>query len=156
MGALLALYGVSVASALFPLINIEAYLGVREAVTGADAIWIPSFVAALGQSTGKIIWYWIGGNSLGWGWVRRRAERPKAKARLELWQNRTHDRPVMAGLLVLTSSVTGFPPLAVISVLAGQLRMNLPWFLTLVLVGRWARFAAVLGSAGYLTDLLRS
>jgi membrane protein YqaA with SNARE-associated domain len=156
VGELLALFGVSVASALFPLINIEAYLGVREAVTGIDTIWLPSFVAALGQSTGKIVWYWIGGHSLGWGWIRRRVERPRAKARLELWQRRTNDRPVLAGLLVMGSSVTGFPPLAVISVLAGQLRMNLPWFLVIVLVGRWIRFAAVLGSAGYLTDLLTS
>jgi hypothetical protein len=33
--------------------------------------------------------------------------------------------------------------------------MNLPLFFTLGLLGRWLRFAAVLGGAGWLSQLFR-
>ena len=39
---------------------------------------------------------------------------------------------------------------AILAVLAGQLRMNLSLFLVLGLVGRWLRFVAVLGGVEWL------
>ena len=155
MRELLALLLIGVASALVPLINIEAYLSVRAAVASVDTIWVMSLVAAVGQMIGKVVWYYLGASSLQWGWVRRRAEKPKNAARLEIWRARTHERPVLTGALVFVSAFTGFPPFAVLSVLAGQLRMNLPLFLALGLVGRWLRFAAVLGGAEWLSGLMR-
>ena len=62
---------------------------------------------------------------------------------------------MLTGGLVFLSAFTGFPPFAVLSVLAGQLRMSLTLFLALGLVGRWLRFAAVLGGAAWLSDLMR-
>jgi membrane protein YqaA with SNARE-associated domain len=56
----------------------------------------------------------------------------------------------VAGLITFTSSVTGFPPLAVIAVLAGTLRMSFPVFLATVLAGRTIRFWAVLAGVGLL------
>lgn len=155
MAELLSLFGVSVLSALFPVINVEAYLGVRGAIGGVSHIWLLSAIAGIGQMAGKIAWYWIGANATSWGWIRKKAEQPKAKARLELWRSRTHGRPIVSGLVVFGSAVTGFPPFAIISVLAGQLRMNVVMFFSLGFIGRTLRFAAVLGSAGYLTDLLK-
>jgi membrane protein YqaA with SNARE-associated domain len=155
MGELLALLLIGIASALLPLINIEAYLSVRAAVASVEDIWMLSLVAAVGQMLGKVVWYYLGSSSLQWEWVRRRAEKPKNAARLETWRARTHERPVLTGALVFTSAFTGFPPFAVLSVLAGQLRMGLALFLGLGLVGRWLRFAAVLGGAAWLSDLMR-
>ncbi len=155
MRELFALFLVGVASAVFPLINIEADLSVRAAVASVDAIWVMSLVAAVGQMLGKIAWYYLGASSLHWEWVRRRAEKPKNAARLETWRARTHERPVFTGTIVFLSAFTGFPPFAVLSVLAGQLRMSLTLFLALGLVGRWLRFAAVLGGAAWLSDLMR-
>ena len=155
MRELFALFLVGVASAVFPLINIEAYLSVRAAVASVDTIWVMSLVAAVGQMLGKIAWYYLGASSLHWEWVRRRAEKPKNAARLETWRARTHERPVFTGTIVFLSAFTGFPPFAVLSVLAGQLRMSLTLFLALGLVGRWLRFAAVLGGAAWLSDLMR-
>ena len=143
------------ASALVPLINIEAYLGVRATVASLDSVWLLAFVAAVGQMLGKLIWYYIGASALSWGWVRRRVEKPKNLARLELWRQRTHDRPVLAAGLVLVSAFTGFPPFAVLAVLAGQLRMSLPLFVVVGLLGRWLRFAVVLGGAAWFGDWLR-
>jgi membrane protein YqaA with SNARE-associated domain len=154
MKELLTLLGIGFASALVPIINIEAYLAVLAAVSDVGEIWVLSLAAAVGQMAGKLVWYRIGVSSLGWGWVRRKVETPKAKARLELWRARTHDRPIAAGSLVLVSAVVGLPPFAVLAVVAGQLKMNLVLFLTLGLVGRWLRFVAVLGGAAWLGDTL--
>jgi membrane protein YqaA with SNARE-associated domain len=62
---------------------------------------------------------------------------------------------VVAALLVFASASTGFPPLAIVAVLVGQLRMSLTLFFVIGLVGRWLRFAAVLGGAGWLSQLFR-
>ena len=150
MEDLLALVVLGFGSALIPVLNIEAYLAIRVAVSDVDSIWALALAAALGQMLGKLVWYRLGASSLGWGWVRRKVEKPKAKARLELWRARTHQRPVVAGALVLVSGFSGLPPFAVLSVLAGQLRMNVMLFFTLGLLGRWLRFATVLGGMAWL------
>jgi membrane protein YqaA with SNARE-associated domain len=155
MGDLLGVLGVAFASALVPLVNIEAYLGVRGSVGGIGNVWVLGLAAGFGQMVGKVVWYYLGASSLHWGWVRRRMETPKAQARLETWRLRTHERPVLAGALVFVSAFSGFPPFAILSVLAGQLRMQLALFFGLGLAGRWLRFTAVLGGAGWLAQLLR-
>jgi membrane protein YqaA with SNARE-associated domain len=150
----LAVLGVAFLSALVPLVNIEAYLGVRGAMASVDSLWLLGFAAALGQMVGKVVWYYLGASSLHWGWVRRKVEKPKAQARLELWRRRTEERPVVAGGLVFLSAFSGFPPFAIVAVVAGQLKMSVGQFFVLGLVGRWLRFAAVLGGAEWLSRLL--
>ena len=152
---LLGVLGVAFASALVPLINIEAYLGVRGSVSAVDNVWLLGFAAGFGQMVGKVVWYYLGASSLHWRWVRKRIETPKAEARLEKWRTRTHERPVLTGALVFLSAISGFPPFAIVAVLAGQLRMSLTMFFVLGLAGRWLRFTAVLGGAEWLSDLLR-
>jgi membrane protein YqaA with SNARE-associated domain len=154
VGELFSLLGLAFVSALVPVVNIEVILAGRGSLGGVQSIWLLSLAAAFGQMVGKLVWYYLGANSLQWTWVRKRIETPKAQARLELWRTRTHSRPVVAGSLVLVSAASGFPPFAILSVLAGQLRMNLLLFFGLGLVGRWARFAAVLGGAAYLQRLV--
>lgn len=154
VGDLLAVLGVGVLSALVPLVNIEAYLGVRGSFAGLHSIWLLGFVAAVGQMTGKLVWYYLGASSLRWAWVQRRLDNPKAQARLARWRARTDERPLVAGGLVAVSAFSGFPPFAILSVLAGQLRMRLWLFLGLGLAGRWLRFSAVLGGASWLSRLL--
>jgi membrane protein YqaA with SNARE-associated domain len=151
----LSLLGVGFVSALVPLVNLEAYLGVRGSVADVGAVGTLSFAAALGQMAGKVIWYYLGANALNWGWVRRKVETPKALARLETWRTRTHERPVVTGILVFASASSGFPPFAIVSVLVGQLRMSLPLFLVLGLLGRWVRFAAVLSGAEWVSGMFR-
>jgi membrane protein YqaA with SNARE-associated domain len=154
VGDILALAGVAAISALVPLVNIEAYLIGLGAVTAVGNVWLLSGVAAVGQMAGKLVWYYLGANALRWGWVRRKVERPKAQARLELWRARTHDNEWLAGGLNLMSAFSGFPPFAIVAVLAGQLRMNLVLFLVTGTAGRWLRFAAFLGGADWLSELL--
>ena len=151
----LALLGLGFASALVPLVNIEVILAARAAAVDTGGLWMLALATALGQMLGKVVWYYLGANALSWGWVRRKVETPKAEARLEKWRTRTRERPVVAGLLVLLSAAGGFPPFAIVAVLAGQLRMSFWLFFVLGLLGRWLRFAAVLGGAGWLSQLFR-
>ena len=154
MRDLLGVAGVAFTSALFPVVNIETLLAVRSAVSSVEQMWVLALVAALAQMAGKLIWYYLGANSLQWGWVRRKVQQPKNAARLELWRARVHDRPVLAGVLTLVSAAVGVPPFAILSVVAGQLRMNLWLFCSLGLVGRWVRFLAVLGGGEWLGGVI--
>lgn len=140
----LALLGVSVASALVPLINLEVYLIGLAAVVGTEQLWLLAAVAGLGQMIGKVVWYYLGANALRWGWVRKKMETPKAQAKLEHWRQRTQDRPLAGAALLLVSGFTGFPPFAIVAVLAGQLRMDLTLFVTVTFVSRSLRFAVFL------------
>lgn len=151
---LLALLGVSIASALIPLINIEAYLIGLGALGSTTGLWVLATVGGIGQMLGKVVWYYLGANALKWGYVRKKVENPKAQAKLALWQQRTQERPTYAAFLVFVSALTGFLPFAIVSVLAGQLRMSLTVFLVTGLIGRTLRFAAFLGGAGVLSDWL--
>jgi membrane protein YqaA with SNARE-associated domain len=154
VGQSLALFGVSFASALIPLINLEVYLIGLGAVAGSGRVWLFAAVAGVGQMVGKLVWYYLGANSLRWGWVRRKVEKPKAQAKLELWRRRTHERPLIGALLLFASAATGFPPFAIVAVLAGQLRMNVALFLVVGTLGRTLRFAAFLGGAEWLSPLV--
>ncbi len=154
MDWILATLGVAIASAMIPLINLEAYLGAL-AVTGhagegAAGLWLIAFVAALGQTVGKVIFYELGRSSLQWGWVRRHIETPKRQQALARWQAKVDDNRLGAGLLVFASASAGIPPLLVIAVIAGQLRVNRAVFVVNVLIGRTLRFAAVLFGVGLL------
>ena len=151
----LGLLLVGFTSALVPLVNIEAYLGVRASVSAVDSTWLLGFTAALGQMAGKVVWYYLGASSLSWRWVRRRVETPRARIRLQLWRSRIHRRPIVTGALVFVSAFTGLPPFAILAVVAGQLRMSLTAFFLLGLLGRWLRFSAVLGGVEWLASLLR-
>jgi membrane protein YqaA with SNARE-associated domain len=154
VGAVLSLLGVAFASALIPLINLEVYLVGLSAVSAPGRVWLFATVAGVGQMLGKLCWYYLGANSLRWGWIRRKVETPKAQAKLELWRRRTHDRPLVGASLLFVSAATGFPPFAILAVLAGQLKMSLPIFLGVGVLGRTLRFAAFLGGGGWLSRWL--
>lgn len=154
MSALVTLFGIAVASALIPVINIEALLVGRGALAPGSGVWLVAGVAAVGQMTGKLVWYYAGANALRWRWIARKVDTPKAQARLGLWRARTRDRPLVAGSLLLVSAFVGLPPFAIIAVVAGQLRMSLALFLIVGTAGRWLRFAVVLGGAQWLAGLL--
>lgn len=85
----LSTLGVCIISALFPLVNAEAYIGAIAVAHPDQQTWWLALVAALGQTVGKTLFYFLGTNSLRWNWVRRKVESPRGRARLERWQRRT-------------------------------------------------------------------
>jgi membrane protein YqaA with SNARE-associated domain len=148
---LLATFGVAVASALFPLINIEAYIAGIAAAGEVSGIWSVSVVAAAGQTFGKIFWYEIGRSSMKWKYIQKKMESPRWQAQYDKWTSRIDDRPWLGMALLFLSATLGVPPLAIMAVLAGQLHFHRLWFYVTTFVGRALRFAAVLGGVDLLT-----
>lgn len=151
MKLLLTTFAVAFASALIPLVNIEAYLATVGALVDSYGIWTVSVVAAAGQTLGKILWYEVGRSSMHWAYIRKKMESPRWQQQYDRVRERTHERPWVAVALLFFSATLGFPPLAVMAVLAGQLRFSRGWFVLTVFVGRVLRFAAVLGGIGWLS-----
>jgi membrane protein YqaA with SNARE-associated domain len=147
---LLATFGVAVASALFPLINIEAYIAGVAALRASVGVWDLSLVAAAGQAVGKVFWYEIGRTSMKWSYIQKKMESPRWQQQYNKWTERIDDRPWVGMALLFFSATLGFPPLAIMAVLAGQLHFNRFWFYLTTFVGRALRFAAVLGGVDLL------
>lgn len=147
---LAATFGYCVVSALVPVVNAEAYVGgVAALMTGAGT-WAVAAAAAGGQMVGKVVYYMLGRSSLNWRWIKKKTESERWKASFEKWQRRTGGNPWLAGGILLVSAFAGFPPFAIMSVIAGQVRVALPVFVAVGFVGRFARFASILGLVGWL------
>lgn len=136
--------GASMASALIPLINIEAILALSVSQSPGEE-WMLVIAATIGQMLGKILWYWGGMHVEHASWVNRQLQKPKAKATLDRWHERAEGRPWFTAGLLFVSAVTGLPPYAITAVLAGILRVNFVTFLVTGLLGRGLRFWAVVG-----------
>jgi membrane protein YqaA with SNARE-associated domain len=154
MGLLAATFGVAVASALFPLINIEAYIAGVGALVDTFGIWPVSAVAGAGQAVGKILWYEVGRSSMSWPYIRKKMASPGWRRQYDKVKNRIDDRPWVGVVLLFASALLGVPPLAVMAVFAGQLKFNPFVFYATVFVGRTLRFAAVLGGVSWVADFL--
>lgn len=140
----------SVASALLPILNVEAYLAAVAIKAHHLSDWELAAVGGAGQGIGKILWYVAGTQSLRIRWIQQKMETEKWQLSYARWHQRIVGRPMLAGAISFTSAVTGFPPLAVIAVLAGTLRMNFVIFIVTVFVGRTIRFWLVLAGVSML------
>ena len=146
----LSIFGASIASALLPLINIEAILAVTISQQEDHAVALV-VAATIGQMVDKILWYWGAVEVERAPWVRRQLDKPKARASLERWHARAEGRPWFTAGLLFVSAFTGFPPYAVTAVLAGTLRVNFWIFLLTGLLGRGLRFwVVVVGASTFM------
>lgn len=145
MIVVLTTFGVSVASALFPVINIEAYLvGLSASGAGDHRSVLLGVVAGLGQSVGKVGWYEASRRGFESAWMQRKLSGPKISAALERWRGRMQGRPWYGGLVVLVSAIVGVPPLLAIAAVAGILELPRWMFFPTVFVGRALRFWLIL------------
>ncbi|MBO9523336.1 MAG: hypothetical protein J7518_17540 [Nocardioidaceae bacterium] len=148
MKLILGTFLFSVASALIPILNVEAYLAIVAAKLDGLDPWLLASIGAAGQAVGKVLWYYAGYHSLKMRWMQKKMDTEKWQAAYDKWHARIGGKPVLAGLITFASSVTGVPPLAVIAVIAGALRMNFVIFLVTVVAGRTLRFWLVLEGVG--------
>ncbi len=153
MRLLLATFGVGVLSSVFPLVNMEIYIGGIAATIGSINIWLVAFVAGVGQAVGKVPWYEVSRSAMQWRFIRRRMERPDWQRRYDKVQQLSRERPWVATALLFSSSLIAIPPLAVTAVLAGQLQFNRVLFHATIIVGRTLQFAALLSGVAWLTHL---
>jgi membrane protein YqaA with SNARE-associated domain len=148
---ILTTFGYCVVSALVPVVNAEAYVAGVAAVFDGFGVWSVALAAASGQMVGKVVYFLLGRDSLRWRWVRAKTESPKWRDALGRWQRRVGGNPWLGGLLLFVSAWLGVPPFAVMSVIAGQLRVPLAVFLAAGLAGRLGRFVTLLGLVEFAT-----
>jgi membrane protein YqaA with SNARE-associated domain len=149
---LVSTFAVAAVSAIVPLVNIEVYLGV--VATQLDAAAHPSRLvllaatAGVAQTLGKLCWYLLAARSIESRWFQHKLGAGARRHRFDVWHARIVGRPwLTAGVLAL-SAVIGLPPLLVLSVVAGSLRVPLALFVPTVVVGRSLRFWAILAGVG--------
>lgn len=143
--AVLAAGAMGVGSALVPFVNAEAYAVVT---AGAAPAVLVVLALAAGQTVGKVVLF----ESARRGAARWTPKDPSSRRgrwleRVTPWLRSPRTGPP----LVLVSSTLGMPPLAVVSVAAGASGQRRLLFASLVLVGRLARFAAIVIPASHLT-----
>lgn len=134
--AVAAALAVGVGSALLPLINAEAYAAVVAISAGPAAGAAVVVALAAGQTAGKLVLFEAARRGTG-----RRRTAPGSR-----WGTRVAElmRSRRGGsLVVLAAATVGVPPLALVSVAAGVSGQRLPVFALLCLVGRAARFGAI-------------
>ena len=156
MKLVLSTLGVAFASALLPFVNIEAYLAAVGAAVHHVGIWWVAGAAAVGQTAGKVCLYLASDWTMRLPWLRRKMATPKWQASYARWRTRVEERPTQTGLLLFASASLGFPPLYVMAVLAGQLRVRMWLFVSTCLSGRFLRFLVILGAADWLVHLFHS
>jgi len=134
---------VGVVSALFPLVNAEAYALVAAARTNVALTLGVAVALAVGQTVGKLVLFEVARR--GTGRLHARFSR-HGGSRVERWRGR------VCGLMtrrrtglptVLASATVGLPPLAMVSLVAGASAQKRFEFGAVCLIGRTARFAAL-------------
>nr|WP_255430003.1 VTT domain-containing protein [Streptomonospora sp. PA3] len=142
------------ASALVPVLNVELYLVGMGTLRGG-VLFAMAVAAGIGQTAGKILYFYIGRGALNIPWLKRRSEAPSRwKERAERWRAKAEGRPLWTAGLVGVSSLTSIPPFMVVAVLAGTLRMPLAAFTAVTFVTRTARFAVLVYAPGLALGLL--
>ena len=141
--ATLGIYGgtlvVCFIAGLVQVINTEAMLLALSLWVIDDPAVLPlvALCAAVGQMAANAVFYLAGRGlfALPKGRWHDRIER--AKVKVASWNQRPN-------LMLAAASVIGLPPLFLVAVAAGGLRISLVKFLVVGIVGRWLRFAIVL------------
>lgn len=144
---------VAFGSAVIPFINIEAYLAAVGVAVQHVGVWYVAAAAAVGQTAGKVALYYAADWTMKLPWIRKKMASPKWAESYARWSGWIHDHPNQTGLLLFASASLGFPPLYVIAVLAGQLKVNVWLFVGTCLTGRFLRFLVILGAADWIVHL---
>ncbi len=137
----LTTFAFSIASALLPFLPMEAYIiGAGAASAGVPTAISLGVAAGGGATVGKIIWYEIARRGISSKWGQRRLAKPKVKASHEKWMARMQGRPVYSTSIMFIAASVGIPPLLVMALVAGLLKMPMWVFVPTVFVGRSIRF----------------
>lgn len=149
---------VALVGGLFPVISVEVYLVGATALLGDAHVVAMALAAGIGQTLGKIPYYYLGRGALRLPWLQRRADRSvnsgKWAKRMSAWREKAEDRPWWTVGTVLLSALVSLPPYMLMCVLAGTVRMNPVAFAAVSLLGRSVRFLFVVFVPGTALALL--
>ncbi|MET0838991.1 MAG: VTT domain-containing protein [Marmoricola sp.] len=150
MKLVLTTFVVALGSAVIPFINIEAYLAAVGAAIQEVGVWWVALAAAVGQTAGKVMLYYAADWAMNLPWIKKKMSTPKWEQSYARWSKRIQEHPAQTGVLLFASASIGFPPLYVVAVVAGQLKVQIWLFVSTCLVGRYLRFLAILGAADWI------
>lgn len=157
IAAVAGTFGVSVVSALLPVINTELYI-VGLLAANQQVLWLAvGAAAAVGQMLGKTLYYCAGRGSLRLGSRFRRRIDPQRgsrwHARLETFQYTCTRHPAKAAAILLSSATGGLPPFGIMAVAAGTAKVSPIMFAATGLLGRATRFGALAAAPQLLSWL---
>lgn len=109
--------------------------GIAAKYTDWHVLAAAAVLTAAGQMVAKVMLYYGARGAIERAQGKRRAQIDRVQAKLEKWK----DKPLW---LLLLSSTVGLPPLYVVSLLAGALKIRIRAFLVVGMTGRVIRFAA--------------
>jgi membrane protein YqaA with SNARE-associated domain len=148
---LVSTFAVAAVSAIVPLVNIEVYLGVvatqLDVATHPARLVLLAATAGVAQALGKLCWYLLAARSMESRWVQHKLSGTR-RHRFDVWHARIVGRPWLSAGVLAVSAVVGLPPLLILSVVAGSVRVPLGLFVPTVVVGRTVRFWAILAGVG--------
>jgi membrane protein YqaA with SNARE-associated domain len=142
-------FAVGIGSALLPIfVNAELFVGGLGATVDSRLDLVLIIVSLVIATTiGKAFVFQLARK----GSRKIRAVEPKAPRnafiawirKVSDWLLGLLDRPYLGALTAFASSLTGIPPLAIVSIMAGASRQPQWLFLTMVFVGRMIQFLAI-------------
>jgi membrane protein YqaA with SNARE-associated domain len=156
IGLVTTAFGVSLASALFPLISVEVFV-IGVALKGSTLPWwLLAVVIAVGQMGGKLLHYYSAQGVIRLPkFLRPKQNRTgRAAALLDRFRMSCHHRPLWTNGVLLLSAMTSLPPFLATSVVAGWARIPLRTFLIAGFIGRFARFSALAAAPSLVVTLL--
>ncbi|MGW1677899.1 hypothetical protein [Saccharopolyspora sp. NPDC002376] len=148
IGLLATTFGVSVASALIPVISVEVF-AIGVVLNGTDVPWwLLATVIAIGQIGGKLLHFYAARGAIKLpGFLRSKDGSEKQPGRwrqwLEKFRTNCQQRPVWTAVVLLVSAAVSVPPYAAAVVIAGWAKVPLSTFLITGFVGRFVRFGAL-------------
>ncbi|WP_165350481.1 VTT domain-containing protein [Xylanimonas protaetiae] len=147
----LTTFGVSILSAVLPFVNLEVYLGLLATRLDGEvaAVVTCAVVTGVGSAIGKLVWYLLAARSMDTPWVRKKLSKESWQRRFDRWQAALDGKPWLAAAVLLAASVVGVPPLLVMALVAGALRVPMWVFLPTVTVGRAVRAWLILAGVGF-------
>jgi membrane protein YqaA with SNARE-associated domain len=131
-----ATLGYAILSSVVPIFNIEVYLAAIATQVSPEQALPLALMAGIGQALGKLVWYWSVVRSMQLPWMKDRLSSEKRQAQLKRWEERIAGRPLLAGGVTFLSGLVGIPPLLVMGVAAGVVRMNIWIFFVAIVLGR--------------------
>lgn len=145
-----AAFAFGVGSGILPVVlNAEAYVVGMGALVSRPPL-LASAIVCLGVGTvvGKAIVFELvrHGSSRFKRSADRRTPRYRLTAAIRRWGDRLirlQSHPYLGSATVLVSSLTGIPPLAIVTITAAASRQPLWLFLAMVFIGRTAQFLAI-------------
>jgi membrane protein YqaA with SNARE-associated domain len=146
----LTTFATAFVSALVPLVNLELYLGVLATRLDGDpaAVLAAAIATGAGTAGGKLLWYQLATRSMRSRWVERKLAKETWRRAFDKWHGALVGRPWLAAGVLLLASVVGVPPLLVMALVAGALRIPLAVFLPTVAIGRGVRAWLILAGVG--------